>query len=268
MNILRTEDYIAEKLTIKPVNKGRLHRFKKYKDFFNAENYIDCPQTTDETIYTLAYAMWYKRSWLNPFMFSNDCAFAYNPYEKEKYNILINADGKKLGNYKWVKPISKYIYNSAINMLTTNNITVCGNDMMEIAPTVAIWDEFHIYDGAKYVFYNLSEFIDYKSEICANIQAKSFTALFIKNIVRPNYKKYANQGFFNYFSGINNYKKSIDARTISQDIYGKQVQYIKMEWVGRALKRNTICGWWIVNNGKTESVGLTDVIDGVKDFNI
>lgn len=267
MNILRSKDYIAEKLAIKPVGKERLQGFRKYKDFFNKDNYVDCPQNTDETIYALAYALWTKRKWALPSFNYDEYALAYARNNKNEFDLAFKPYWcLKNDKSEWVKLVPKNIYDSAISVLTKNNVTVCSSSQsVEIAPIAAIWDTSITYLGMKYVFYNLSELIDCKSDIFTS-NIKNITVLFIKDIVRPNYNKYADQGFFDYFYGIYNYEKAIDGKDISKDIYGNPVQYIKMVWKGGSSKRK--CGWYIDNNEKMESANLSDVIEGVDDFNI
>ena len=142
INILRTEDYIAEKLAIKPVGKERLQGFRKYKDFFNKDNYVVCPQNTDETIYALAYALWAKRKWALPSFNYDEYALAYARDNKNEFDLAFKPSWcLKNDKSEWVKPVPKNIYDSAISVLTKNNVTVCGSHQsVEIAPIVAIWD--------------------------------------------------------------------------------------------------------------------------------
>lgn len=248
-NILNTEKYIAEKLVIKPVGMRRLQNYKKYMDFFNENNYTEYPQTAEETAYALAYALWCKRSWLNPNFQECEYAIGCVLHKNKKLGILFFKESylNKLKQCEWIKTITQSIYDSAINILIKNDITVCNDEKLEIAPFIGIWKRDTNMKDEKYIFYNVNDFIKCKSEIYSN--ADRLSALFIKNIVYPKYKDCATQEFFENFEDYANH----NSNTMKKDIYGKKVKYLSMRLENKMWR---ICGTNV-------NVNLNDVIKNV-----
>lgn len=225
MRILDSNRYINEKLDIKPITRARLTDIRKYRDFYNADNYKTCPTTMEETIYTLAYTLFVQRYWRKP------------NFEKYKYCIRYTSTNtipflfyekylmSTVTVYDWVKDIAdKSTYDSALGVLS-NHGEIMGLDkktnLIKILPKIGFemiqkgWDdakshtEVFLFDDSE--IKELEEYIKKK--------IKHFTAYIRKDLLLPKYQNYANKKYYdNEYNGINT------------DLKGNEILYFAVDW--------------------------------------
>lgn len=253
----KVSESVNEKLNIRPVSRERLHGIKRYDNIYDSDNFIECPKTFDETAYALANALFSTSLWLIPKFDKYDYYLMYDANSSKgirvKFEeIRLPLQQEKLERCKWSKKItSQSIYDSAVDILYRNGEAVCQavSGLMEIAPKIGLRI---IHDEHNDVIHNLYEIDDFSMYGGYIKYTKSyFVARFLKNIVRPQYQKYADK---EYFEGDM-------AKDLTKDIYGNDVKYLEVIW-------NRDSGLLMEIDGKLTPVKFSDFVDGLDNINL